>query len=60
MKCHWLGANIGINDAISDIQFQYIKTFERKGYSLGGEVYSGWLTHWGEKWQTKPIEKNEQ
>jgi beta-galactosidase len=23
---------------------------------LGGEIYSGWLTHWGENWQGKNIE----
>ncbi len=36
-----------------------MRTFEKKGFLLGGEIYSGWLTHWGEKWQSKTIEKNE-
>lgn len=58
MKCHWTGANIGINDGISQTQWDFVRTFEKKGYLLGGEIYSGWLTHWYEPWQSKSIEKN--
>lgn len=46
-KCHWSGANIGINDGISEEQYTYARTFEKKGMIFGGEIYSGWLTHWG-------------
>lgn len=48
-----MGANIGINNAVSEIQFDYVRKFEKKGYLLGGQIYSGWLTHWGESWQSK-------
>ena len=24
---------------------------------IGGEIYSGWLTHWGEKWNGKTVEE---
>lgn len=30
---------------------------EPKGYILGGEIYSGWLTHWGENWAGKTVEE---
>jgi hypothetical protein len=31
-----MGANIGINNAVSEIQFDYVRKFEKKGYLLGG------------------------
>lgn len=54
-KSHWNGANIGINNGVSEEQFAYARTFEKTGTLFGGEIYSGWLTHWGEKWQTKNV-----
>jgi hypothetical protein len=24
---------------------------------FGGEIYTGWMTHWGEKWGRNPLEK---
>ena len=36
-----------------------MRTFEKKGYLLGGEIYSGWLTHWSEPWQSKSLDDNE-
>ena len=48
MKSHWDGANIGINNGITQSQWDFVRTFEKKGYILGGEIYSGWLTHWYE------------
>lgn len=57
-KSHWNGANIGINDGITQSQYDFVRTFERKGYLLGGQIYSGWLTHWYENWQEKDINRN--
>lgn len=56
-KCHWSGANIGINNGISEDQYTFARTFERTGMIFGGEIYSGWLTHWGEAFQGKTIAK---
>lgn len=36
-----------------------MRKLEPKGYLLGGEIYSGWLTHWYENWQSKSISMNE-
>lgn len=46
-KSHWSGANIGINDGITEAQYIYARNIEPKGMIFGGEIYSGWLTHWG-------------
>ena len=54
-KCHWEGANIGINNGIVENQWVKTREMEPKGYLLGGEIYSGWLTHWGEQWQGKSL-----
>jgi hypothetical protein len=35
-KCHWSGANIGINDGIAEEQYIYARTLERKGMIFGG------------------------
>jgi len=54
-KCHWDGANIGINDGVTQEQYDYARQIEPKGMLLGGEIYSGWLTHWGEDYQGKDL-----
>jgi beta-galactosidase len=59
-KCHWSGANIGINDGITEEQYVYARTLEKKGMIFGGEIYSGWLTHWGENFQGKTLAKYNQ
>ena len=35
-KCHWSGANIGINNGVTKTQWDYVRTIENKGYLLGG------------------------
>lgn len=35
-KCHWEGANIGINDFSKLEQEEYVRSFEKKGMILGG------------------------
>lgn len=46
-KSHWRGANIGLNDAFTQVEIDYIKTtLEPRGLVFGGEIYSGWLTFW--------------
>lgn len=47
-KCHWPGANIGINDFSKQEQEDIVRKFEKDGFLLGGEIYSGWMTHWTE------------
>lgn len=47
-KCHWEGANIGLNNFNTQIEYDYIRSFESTGIIFGGEIYSGWLTHWQE------------
>lgn len=56
-KCHWSGANIGINDGNTEEQYVYARTLEKTGLIFGGEIYSGWLTHWGEAFQGKNMSK---
>jgi beta-galactosidase len=54
-KSHWDGANIGINDGVTEEQYTNARSIEPNGMIFGGEIYSGWLTHWGEKFQGKDI-----
>lgn len=35
-KCHWEGANIGINDFKKKEQEEIVRKFEKKGFLLGG------------------------
>lgn len=56
-KCHWEGANIGINNFSNSSQEKTVREFEKKGFVLGGEIYSGWMTHWTEKWGGKSTKK---
>lgn len=58
-KSHWKGANIGINNGIVQSQYDYARTIEKNGLIFGGEIYTGWLTHWGEKWARRSDESNE-
>lgn len=58
-KSHWEGANIGLNDGKFQIEFDYIRSFEKVGMIFGGEIYSGWLTHWQEdRMQSKDVQRN--
>lgn len=57
-KCYWTGANIGINNGIKQEEYDYVEENYETAYVFGGEIYSGWLTHWYEKWQEKSIEQN--
>ena len=59
-KCYWSGANIGINDGNTEVQYQFAKTLGKTGVIFGGQIYSGWLTHWGESFQGKNITKYNQ
>ena len=52
-KCHWKGAHIGINNFLKKEDHELVRSFEKDGYTLGGEIYSGWMTHWTEKWGGK-------
>ena len=46
-KSHWPGANIGLNDITNQYQIDYIRySLENTGMIFGGEIYTGWLTHW--------------
>jgi hypothetical protein len=47
-KSYWDGANIGINDGRYQSEFDYVRSLEPQGMIFGGEIYSGWLTHWQE------------
>lgn len=38
-------------------QEERARLIEKKGFLLGGEIYSGWMTHWTEKWGGKSINK---
>ena len=58
MKSHWQGANIGINDGVVEVYYDIAKIREPKGKVFGGQIYTGWLTHWYEEWQTKSVERN--
>lgn len=35
-KCHWKGANIGINDGVSEDQYTFAKKLEPNGMIFGG------------------------
>lgn len=52
-KSHWDGANIGINDGNTEEKYLIARLIEPQGLLFGGEIYSGWLTHWGEEYQGK-------
>lgn len=49
------GITIGINNFLNQAQYNYVRKFAPHSYILGGEVYSGWLSHWHEEWQKRTI-----
>lgn len=49
-KQYWKGAHIGISGGISHSKYhlaQISKLRSKDSLIFGGEIYSGWLTHWG-------------
>ena len=51
---HWSGGNIGVNSANVESDYEAAKKLDPNVYIFGGEIYPGWLTHWGEQWQVQP------
>lgn len=47
---HWTGGNIGVNGAIAESSYANAKSLDPNVFIFGGEIYPGWLTHWGESW----------
>lgn len=45
-KCHWEGAHVGVNNFSSTLHEKQVRLFEKKGIVMGGEIYTGWMTHW--------------
>lgn len=39
------------------MQEMHVRMFEKKGIIMGGEIYTGWMTHWTEKWGGKKLDK---
>ena len=37
-------------------QYEDARIMEMKGVIFGGEIYSGWLTHYGQAFQGKSVE----
>lgn len=40
--------NVGLSGGTKDSEYSYVRSVEKKGDIFGGEIYTGWLTHWGE------------
>jgi beta-galactosidase len=53
---HWPGGNMGVNNGINDNDYTVAKNLDLSVYIFGGEIYPGWLTHWGERWATRTID----
>lgn len=41
---------------MSEVQFSYVKLFERQGYIFAGENYAGVASCWGQPWKLKDID----
>lgn len=54
-KSHWPGGNMGVNNGITQNDYNIAKSLDPNVYIFGGEIYPGWLTHWGEAWATRSI-----
>ena len=55
-KSYWPGASIGLNDAFTQVEVDYIHTsLDPTAMVFGGEIYSGWIT-W---WHTDKLEKRD-
>lgn len=54
-RSHWAGGNMGVNNGVSDNDYAIAKKLDPSVYIFGGEIYPGWLTHWGEAWATRTI-----
>lgn len=54
-KSHWPGGNMGVNNGVSEADYTTAKKLDPSVYIFGGEIYPGWLTHWGENWATKDV-----
>lgn len=55
-RSHWSGANMGVNNGVTDNDYAIAKKLDPSVYIFGGEIYPGWLTHWGEPWATRTID----
>ena len=52
-KSHWQGGNIGVNAANSENNYAAAKAIDPYVFIFGGEIYPGWMTHWGEPWASQ-------
>lgn len=53
-KTYWDGAEaVGMNGVMAESYYADIKKKYPNSYLFGGEIYSGWMTHWGENWVYK-------
>ena len=50
------GAAVGLDPGTSDAQFALAQRFNPGVPVFCSELYPGWLTHWGEKWQRPAID----
>jgi beta-galactosidase len=55
-KSHWAGGNIGVNGGVTQTDYDNAKKLDPSVFIFGGEIYPGWLTHWGENWAGKTVE----
>ena len=61
---YWPGAAIGLSGATSPQYYLRLRHEQRKVFTpntfiFGGEIYTGWMTHWREEWHGNPFEKFE-
>jgi beta-galactosidase len=50
------GAAVGLDPGSSDLQFELARRMNPGVPVFCSEIYPGWLTHWGEKWQRPGVE----
>lgn len=55
-KSHWKGGIIGVNNGNSKDDYELARKLDPDVFVFGGEIYTGWMTHWGEPWAEKTID----
>ena len=48
---------MGVNNGVTDNDYLIARRLDPSVYIFGGEIYPGWLTHWGEAWATRSIDQ---
>jgi beta-galactosidase len=47
---------MGVNGGVNEADYDTAKKLDPSVFIFGGEIYTGWLTHWGESWAGSSVD----